>query len=75
MRGTIGGKRDVIPAATATANPVAQPALEVKPGGSNTLQSKDPEATEALRAGFVEATAGALADGSAPRLGRSRSWS
>jgi hypothetical protein len=72
MRGTVEGKEDVILDATGTRNPARQSAFEVNPGGSNTLQSKDPESTETLRASFIEALVGALADGSAPRLTQSR---
>jgi hypothetical protein len=74
MRGTIEGKKDVILDTAGDANPAEQPAFEVNPGGSNTLQSRNSESTEALRASFIEAMVRALADGSAPRLAQSRSW-
>ena len=45
MRGTIGGKGAVIMDAGARVNPAVEPAFEVDPNGSHTLQSRDSEGT------------------------------
>jgi hypothetical protein len=73
MRGTIGGKRNAVTDAVAGVNRAMEPPFEVSLGGSNTLQGTDSEAPESLRASFIEATVKAIADGSGPRLDRSRS--
>jgi hypothetical protein len=49
-----------------------EPAFEVSETGSHTLQDRDFCHTDALRARLIEATVHAIADGSAPRLVRSR---
>ena len=48
------------------------PAFEVKPRGSNTLQSRHFADTQDLRARLIEATVQAFAEGNGPRLQRSR---
>jgi hypothetical protein len=72
MRGTTAGKRDVIMDAAPEVNPKVQPAFEISQSGSHTLQSRDFGDTEDLRARLIEATVQALAEGSGPRLSRSR---
>jgi hypothetical protein len=74
MRGIIEGKADVVLDAAAAAEPAVQPTFEVDAGGSNTLQSRDSESTETLRARFIEATVRAMGEGSGPRPSQSRSW-
>ena len=74
MRGTIAGKRDVIVDAAPEVNATLQPAFEINQSGSHTLQSRDFEDAQDLRARLIEATVQALADGSGPRLPRSRLW-
>jgi hypothetical protein len=75
VRGTVGGKGAVITDAGTRVNPAVEPAFEVNPSGSHTLQSRDSEYTETLRTRLIEATVRAIAAGSAPRLQRSRSCS
>jgi hypothetical protein len=75
MRGIIGGKTDIVSSAATEANSAVAPTFDVRPGGSNTLQSRDSEATEARRAAVPKATVSALAQGSDPRLYQSRSCS
>jgi hypothetical protein len=53
-------------------NSAVQHGYELNQRGSHTLQSRDCEDTETLRARLIEATVQAIADGSGPRLGRSR---
>jgi hypothetical protein len=72
MRGTIAGQRDVIVDAAPEVNPSVQPALEIGQSGSHTLQSRDFGDSQDLRARLIEATVQALAEGSNPRLRRSR---
>jgi hypothetical protein len=72
MRGTIAGKRDVIVDAAPGVNPTMQPAFEANQSGSHTLQSRDFEDPETLRTRLIEATVKAVAEGSGPRLKRSR---
>jgi hypothetical protein len=72
MRGTIAGKRDVIVDATPEAHPATQSAFEINQSGSHTLQSRDFGDTRDLRARLIDATVQAIADGSGPRLRRSR---
>jgi hypothetical protein len=74
MRGTIAGKRDVIVDAAAEAKPTAQPAFEINQSGSHTLQSRNFAKPQDLRARLIEATFEAIADGSGPRLPKSRLW-
>jgi hypothetical protein len=74
MRGIIGGKPDVtLEAAMATRAPVPR-AFEINSRGSNTLQSRDFEDAECVRARLIEATVEAIAHGSSPRLRQSRLW-
>jgi hypothetical protein len=49
-----------------------QSAYELSESGSHTLQSRDFEDAEALRARLIEAAVEAVAAGSDPRLTRSR---
>jgi hypothetical protein len=72
MRGTFAGKRDVIMDASSEIKPRMQPAFEINQSGSHTLQSRDFGDSETLRTRLIEATVQALADGSGPRLQRSR---
>jgi hypothetical protein len=51
---------------------VAQHGYDLNQSGSHTLQSRDFEDTETLRAKLINATVQAIADGSDPRLVRSR---
>jgi hypothetical protein len=74
MRGTIAGKAEVIVDAAAEVNPAVRPAFQIDQSGSHTLQSRDFEDPEILRARLIEATVEAVADGSGPRLCRSRLW-
>lgn len=74
MQGIIGGKEDVRMDAGVRANPAVEPAFEIGQSGSHTLQSRDLGYAETLRTRLIEATVEAIADGSAPRLSRSRSW-
>jgi hypothetical protein len=53
-------------------NSAVQHGYELHQGGSHTLQSREFEDTETLRARLIEATVQAIADGSGPRLRRSR---
>ena len=55
-------------------NSALDPAHEINRSGSHTLQKRDREQAEALRASLIEATVEALADGTDPRLAGSRSW-
>jgi hypothetical protein len=73
MRGTFAGKAGVVVDAAAEVNPPVQPAFEINQRGSHTLQSRDFEDPETLRARLIEATVQAIADGNGPRLTRSRS--
>jgi hypothetical protein len=73
VRGTIGGKEDVIVNAEMRVNPRVVPAYGIDQSGSHTLQRTAFQGTEALRARLIEATVEAIADGSGPRLHRSRS--
>jgi hypothetical protein len=68
VRGTIGGKGDVIVDSATRVNPATEPGYEINQSGSHTLQSKDRDHGETLRTRLIEATVEALADGSAPRL-------
>jgi hypothetical protein len=72
VRGTIGGKGNVITDAATHASPSVQPAFEIGQSGSHTLQSRDFEDPETLRARLIEAIVKAIADGSGPRLAQSR---
>jgi hypothetical protein len=72
MRGTIAGKAGVVVDAPAEVNPAVQPAFEINQRGSHTLQSRDFEGTQDLRARLIDATVQAIADGNGPRLRRSR---
>jgi hypothetical protein len=72
MRGTIGGKGDVIVDAAPEVNPRVQPAFEFNQSGSHTLQTRDFGDTQDLRARLIEAAVEAVAAGSGPRLPRSR---
>jgi hypothetical protein len=73
VRGTVGGKGDVIVNAGMRANPRAVPGYGIDQSGTHTLQRRDFEGNEALRAKLIETTVEAIADGSGPRLHRSRS--
>jgi hypothetical protein len=73
MRGTFAGKGDVIMDAAPGVNPTMQPAFEISQSGSHTLQCRDFEDLETLRTRLIEATVKAVAEGSSPRLQRSRS--
>jgi hypothetical protein len=72
MRGTVAGKKDVIVDAAATENSAVQPAFAIDQNGSHTLQSRDFDDTQGLRARLIEAAVQALADASGPRLHQSR---
>jgi hypothetical protein len=72
MRGTIAGKGEAVVDSAAEVNPTAQAAFEINQNGSHTLQSRDFEDAEALRASLIRATVEAIADGSGPRLKQSR---
>jgi hypothetical protein len=72
VRGINEGKGDVIVDAALQVNSGAQRAYEVNQSGSHTLQSRDFEDREALRARLIEATVEAIAEGSDPRLNGSR---
>jgi hypothetical protein len=74
MRGTIAGKSDVVMDAAPDVNAAAQPAVEINQSGSHTLQSRGFAETEDLRARLIEAAVEAIADGSGPRLYKSRLW-
>jgi hypothetical protein len=74
MRGTIAGKRDAIVDAAPDVNATVQPPFEINQSGSHTLQSRDFAATQDVRSRLIEATVKAIADGSGPRLHRSRLW-
>lgn len=67
-------KGDLTVDATSRVNCAVQPFFEVSQRTSHTLQSRDRTHDESLRAKLIEATVEALADGSGPRLGTSRSW-
>jgi hypothetical protein len=56
------------------ANGSVQPAFEIKHSGSHTLQRRDFGDAQELRARLIEATVQAIAEGSGPRLSRSRLW-
>ena len=58
--------------AASEANPATQSAFEINQSGSHTLQSRDFEDMRELRARLIDATIEAIADGSGPRLARSR---
>jgi hypothetical protein len=58
--------------ATLQVNSTVRHGYGLNQSGSHTLQSRDLEDTEALRAKVIEATVQAIAHGSGPRLGRSR---
>jgi hypothetical protein len=75
VRGTIGGKGDAIVDAALHLNSGVQGTYEISGSGSHTLQSRDVEDAETLRTRLIEATVEALADGSNPRLMRSRASS
>jgi hypothetical protein len=49
-----------------------QPGYELNQSGSHTLQNRDFEDPETLRARLIEATVQAITDGSGPRLAKSR---
>jgi hypothetical protein len=72
MRGTFEGKRDLTMDAGAQVNPAVDPGYEITRNGSHTLQHRDSEDTETLRARLIEATVQAIAEGSGPRLDGSR---
>jgi hypothetical protein len=74
MRGIIGGKEDARVHARMRVNCVVKPAFGASQRSSHTLQNRDREQTEALRARLIEATVAAVAGGSGPRLCSSRSW-
>ena len=74
MRGTIGGKGDARWTQECELIALSSPHFEVIPESSHTLQNRDREQPEALRARLIEATVEAVAGGSAPRLCSSRSW-
>ena len=72
MRGTIAGKGDAIVDAATEVNAAVQPAFEINQRGSHTLQTRDFADTQDLRARLINATVEAIAEGSGPRLRRSR---
>jgi hypothetical protein len=74
MRGISAGKKDLIMDAAPEVNPAMQPAFEINQSGSHTLQSRDFEDPETLRTSLIEAAVKAVAEGSGPRLQRSRLW-
>jgi hypothetical protein len=72
VRGITAGKTGVTMDAGMRVNATADPGYEITQNGSHTLESRDFEDRETLRARLIEATVDALADGSGPRLPRSR---
>jgi hypothetical protein len=74
MRGTTAGKGDVIVDTAPDVNATVRAAFEIHESGSHTLQSRAFAETQDLRARLIEATVEAIADGSGPRLYKSRLW-
>jgi hypothetical protein len=72
VRGTNEGKGGVIMDAAIQVNSSVKHDYEIHQSGSHTLQSRDFEDPETLRTRLIEATVEAIADGSGPRLSRSR---
>jgi hypothetical protein len=74
LRGTTEGNRGITVDATMRFNRSVKPAHELLERGSHTLQTRHFEQPDALHARLIEATVEAIAEGSAPRLSRSRLW-
>jgi hypothetical protein len=74
VRGTIAGKGELTLDATARVDCAVQPSFAAAESASHTLQNRDRGHSQAPPPRLIEATREAIADGSGPRLGTSRSW-
>jgi hypothetical protein len=72
VRGIFGGNGDLTMDARADVNCAVEPFFAVSQSASHTLQTRDREHSQALRARLIEATVDATVEGSGPRLGGSR---